>query len=194
MARAINDWVSEKSSPAAMQPCLFDGATIRVFRWMSCDGHSTAFQGMLELPVATLLRYHTPPILLDQLQNISILHLRYRTLFHPNLSLSLSDKQSVERRRETRLKSNQPVVVTALGLMGMPPMSGRVLDMSGSGLRLRLANPLPCGSPVKVESEHLVMVGEVSRCEEQRDGYSVGLSLFHVTPTPEKPGRAIMGA
>jgi hypothetical protein len=92
-----------------------------------------------------------------------------------------SDKQEVERRKEYRLKANQPVIVTALGLMETPPMSGSVLDMAGSGLQLRLPKPLPCGSPVKVESQQTVIVGEVARCEENGDGYNVGLTLLHIS-------------
>jgi hypothetical protein len=84
-------------------------------------------------------------------------------------------------------------MVTALGLMGMPPMSGRVLDVSGSGLRLRLPNPVPCGSPVKVESQQMVMLGEVARCEDDLEGYAVGLMLFHTMPVPAKPSRVIIG-
>ncbi len=77
-------------------------------------------------------------------------------------------------------------MVTALGLLGMPPMCGRALDMSGSGLKLRLPNPLPCGSPVKVETQHMVLLGEVRRCEgdagDKNGGCIVGLALFHSAP------------
>jgi hypothetical protein len=58
-------------------------------------------------------------------------------------------------------------------------MSGSVVDMAGSGLRLWLPKPLPCGSSVKVESQQAVIVGEVARCEENGDGYNVGLTLLH---------------
>ncbi len=99
----------------------------------------------------------------------------------------------MERRKEPRLKANQPVMVTPLGMIGMPPMSGRVLDMSGSGLRLRLPNPVPCGSPIKVESQHMVMLGEVSRCQDDDGDYIVGLMLLHTASVAGKPSRAIMG-
>jgi hypothetical protein len=87
-------------------------------------------------------------------------------------------------RKESRLKANQPVMVTPLGMIGMRPMSGRVLDMSGSGLQLLLPNPVPCGSQIKVESEHLVMLGEVARCEDDHGDYIVGLVLFHTATVP----------
>jgi hypothetical protein len=98
----------------------------------------------------------------------------------------------MEHRKEPRLKANQSVMATPLGMIGMPPVSGRVLDMSGSGLRLVLPNPVPCGSPIKVESQHMVMVGEVCRCEPDKSVYTVSLILFHTATVADKPSRAIM--
>jgi hypothetical protein len=88
----------------------------------------------------------------------------------------------MERRIEPRLKANQPVIVSSFGLMQMPPSVGCTLDMSGSGLRLRLPNPIPCGSPVKVESEHMVMLGEVSRCQFEGGCYTVSLMMLQSGP------------
>lgn len=108
--------------------------------------------------------------------------------FHPS-----ADKPSVERRREPRLKGNQLVTVTPLGLMGAPPVSGSVIDMSGSGLQVRIPCPVPCGSPVRVEAPHLVMIGEVNRCDEhtQEDSffYVAGLTVRQIAPAGEKPAR-----
>ena len=56
------------------------------------------------------------------------------------------------------------------------------LDISGSGLRVWMPNPIPCGSPVKVESKQMVMVGEVGRCQADGEGYVVGLMVFHSEP------------
>jgi len=99
----------------------------------------------------------------------------------------------MERRNEPRLKANQPVVVTPIGIIALPPMSGRVLDMSGSGLRLALPNPVPCGSPLKVENGHMVMVGEVCLCDPGSSGYTVGLTVLHTATVADEPARAIMG-
>ena len=68
--------------------------------------------------------------------------------------------------------------MTTMGLMSMPPIAGRILDISGSGLRMRTANPVPCGSPVKVESQHTTMLGEVCRCQFDGDSYVIGLMLL----------------
>lgn len=98
----------------------------------------------------------------------------------------------MECRKEPRLKANQPVKVTPTGMIGMPPMSGHVLDISGSGLRLVLPNPLPCGSPIKVETGHMVMLGEVCRCEPDQNAYLVGLIVLHTATVADQPSRAIM--
>jgi hypothetical protein len=88
----------------------------------------------------------------------------------------------MERRKEPRLKANQPVTVSSLGLMKMPSVAGRTVDVSGSGLRLRLPNPIPCGSPVKIEGEHMVMLGEVSRCQFEDGGYTVSVAMLQSGP------------
>jgi hypothetical protein len=76
--------------------------------------------------------------------------------------------------------------------MGMPPISGRVVDMSGSGLQLRLPNPVPCGSQARVESEHIMMLGEVSRCQDDGNDFIVILRILNTEPVADAPSRAIM--
>ncbi len=75
----------------------------------------------------------------------------------------------------------------------MPPVEGRVVDISGSGLRVRVPNPLPCGSPVKIETKNMVMMGEVARCEDMGDGYLAGLMIFNTTTVADKQSRVIIG-
>jgi len=65
----------------------------------------------------------------------------------------------------------------------MQPVSGRTIDVSGSGLQLRLPNPIPCGLPVKIEAEHMVMLGEVCRCEFDGAGYVVSVAMLQSGPT-----------
>ena len=71
----------------------------------------------------------------------------------------------MERRREPRFPADARVTVTLLGAVTQPPMPGRVEDMSGSGLRLRLPAPIACGAPVKVEGDDMLLLGEVCRSQ-----------------------------
>lgn len=82
-------------------------------------------------------------------------------------------------RCEQRLSANTAVTITVLGILGEPKAAGTVIDMSGSGLRLQLSLPIPCGAPVKVETADMLLLGEVVRCEPLGSAYSIGLSLSH---------------
>lgn len=86
----------------------------------------------------------------------------------------------MEQRRERRLSVNTPVMVTLQGMLGDPQMSGNVLDMAGSGLRVRTAMPVPSGARVRVETAETTMLGEVVRCEPLGSEYALGLALSEV--------------
>ena len=85
----------------------------------------------------------------------------------------------MDSRRERRLAVNTPVAVKLLGMLGEPTATGRVLDMSGSGLRLTLPAPMPCGAQVRVEAESMLMFGQVVRCQPTDSAYSLGIALSH---------------
>jgi len=70
--------------------------------------------------------------------------------------------------------------MTVLGYRPGPVVSVRVLDLSGSGMRLRSNLPVPCGMSVNVESNNLVARGEVCRCEPERDSYTLGIQVFNI--------------
>lgn len=53
------------------------------------------------------------------------------------------------------------------------------MDVSGSGLRLRTPLPMPCGAMVRVDASEMLMLGEVCRCDPERDAYVVGIELSH---------------
>ena len=73
-------------------------------------------------------------------------------------------------------------MVSSCGLMKLPPVAGRAIDMSEQALRLRLPNPIPRGSPVRVEAGHLITLGEVIRCQYDAGGYIVSLMLLQPGP------------
>jgi len=54
-----------------------------------------------------------------------------------------------------------------------------VLDISGGGLKLRVPAPVPCGTPVKIDGKHTLMLGKVCRCEPEEGAYTVGVQLSH---------------
>ena len=82
---------------------------------------------------------------------------------------------------ESRLKANQAVIVSSCGLMELPSVAGRVIDVSAKVLRPRLPHLIPCGSPIRVGADS--MMGEVRRCQYDFDGYIVSLMLFQPAPS-----------
>jgi len=90
----------------------------------------------------------------------------------------------VNSRRESRFKPNQEATVNVLGIIPGPKFTATVLDVSGSGVRLRGPLPVPCGATVEVEANHSISHGTVRRCEPERDEYVLGVQIT-VTTTLE---------
>src|SRR5258706_15849844 len=83
----------------------------------------------------------------------------------------------VERRREDRLPANSTVAVTVLDVEPHRTMSGMVRDISNHGLGLKVPSPIACGSPVKVEGDNILLLGEVRWCVQFESGFNLGLHV-----------------
>jgi hypothetical protein len=85
----------------------------------------------------------------------------------------------VERRKESRVKLDikQPVILTVLGAKGNHVIEAYLLEISGSGLQLRLPKAVAYGAAIKIESGNTLMLGEVYRCEPEAGAYTVGVRL-----------------
>jgi hypothetical protein len=85
----------------------------------------------------------------------------------------------MERRLERRLAANEPAVVTELDLRHPRPKGGLIVELSGSSLTMKLPEAIAPGTPVKVETWNMLMLGEVVRCEPAGDGFRLALMLRH---------------
>ncbi len=83
----------------------------------------------------------------------------------------------MEHRKEGRFKPNQNATLRVLGMMPGPVMEACILDISGSGMRLRSQLPVPCGAPVEVEVNHTLSHGRVCRCEPKQHSYELGVQV-----------------
>lgn len=83
-----------------------------------------------------------------------------------------------ERRRMPRIAAREALVVTILA-QSFPPISGVVENSSASGLRLITSSPLALGSPLRLQTQGLMLLGEVIYCEPRSGEYAVGISLEH---------------
>lgn len=85
----------------------------------------------------------------------------------------------MERRKDYRLPTNEPVVVTELGTFRGSPMGGMMRDMSGTGMLLKLPRAIACNTPIRVEASDLLLLADVARCLPEGDGYLVGIIIRH---------------
>lgn len=78
-------------------------------------------------------------------------------------------------RAERRICLDTTAELTVTG--ARPRFTVRVIDMSSSGLGIKLDSPLQTGEPAYVELEHGVAFGEIRHCQKTADGYRAGLSV-----------------
>ncbi len=79
---------------------------------------------------------------------------------------------TLERRGEPRIKAGHSA------LLRMPealPLEVWVLDVSSRGARLRIPEPIPVGSAVRIEAKEMLLFGTITRCELLDGAYEVGI-------------------
>jgi hypothetical protein len=86
------------------------------------------------------------------------------------------------------LETNEPVHVTVLGQYETKFL-GRIKNFSGRGIGLLAGQPAPLGSAVKLESGHILLLGEVRYCRPEGDGFAIGLDLEHALYNTEELAR-----
>ena len=84
----------------------------------------------------------------------------------------------MDSRRERRFETDQPATVTCLRTGSQ--LTGRIVEVSGGGMRVLTPLRLPADDTVKVECNDTLWLGEVSYSEQVPEGgYATGLRLEH---------------
>jgi hypothetical protein len=96
-------------------------------------------------------------------------------------------------RREPRLPIRLPGAVVALSANGDESGPGMVLDVSVSGMRLKIQRRVATGTMIFVEMASTIVVGEVRRCFSAQNGqFEAGIEvtdiLSDIRPPQESPG------
>lgn len=78
-------------------------------------------------------------------------------------------------RVERRIRLDAPGVLNSPCLPG--PVSVRIIDMSSSGLGVKIQAPITVGDLAYVEMEHGVAFGEIRHCGKIEGGYRAGLFI-----------------
>jgi len=90
----------------------------------------------------------------------------------------------MERRKEPRTPAQQRAKLTILGREGAPPASVVLEDFAAHGVRLRAAAQVAVNTAVQIETDDLVILGDVCRCSPAENGgsppaYYVAVKVAH---------------
>ena len=94
-----------------------------------------------------------------------------------DLTVLKSPSANADRRKEPRYGSSGSARVLVPYVSEPQTLSAQVLDVSKSGLRLRLSVPIAPGTLVQIELKSIVASGEVRHCRKDGEEYSVGIQL-----------------
>lgn len=86
----------------------------------------------------------------------------------------------MERRRSNRFFLDRPVRVTLLTPNSARDLvfEARMLDLSENGMRVLLDAPVAAGSPIRVDADSCIFLGEVCYCApDPEGGWSAGVVL-----------------
>ena len=84
----------------------------------------------------------------------------------------------MDRRIESRFHVDESVQVTVLD-QTQPVVAGRLVNLSGKGMRLSLDSEVPVGAPVRVDMDGTMLLGEVCYCYPEGATWALGLRLEH---------------
>ncbi len=58
-------------------------------------------------------------------------------------------------------------------------MGGSILEISGRGLLVSVASPAACGTPVRIEGEDTLLLGEICRVEHSGEQWKLAVRVRH---------------
>lgn len=85
----------------------------------------------------------------------------------------------MDQRHEPRFTTNQPVIVTVLGNPDRVH-AARICNASGRGLLIEMATDVPPGTPLKIEANDSILLGEAVYSRGGENLYLLGVELDQV--------------
>ena len=85
-----------------------------------------------------------------------------------------------ERRREPRYPTDRLTLVHILGRTLAEPILCRILDYSGTGLRIRTQKPIPPGTGIRVSLRESFAIAKVCYCNPAEGGFDHGILVEEV--------------
>ena len=94
----------------------------------------------------------------------------------------------MDLRSEPRFPTDEPVRVTVLGGTKFEA-NGRIVNVSGRGMRLRINARVPVGAAIRVDVDGSLLLGEVAYCQADGEFFAVGLQLEQALTISEELSR-----
>src|ERR1700689_3152838 len=100
----------------------------------------------------------------------------------------LSSQGRHDQRVAVRYKVRESAIVTRCDPPDFAPAIGQVMDVSTTGLSIRLEMPIHRGTQVQVQVEKAAVFGTVRYCREvSKNTYDVGLIIYQMVIRPGAP-------
>lgn len=101
----------------------------------------------------------------------------------------------MERRSELRVSANQKVSLMVMG-ESRRELEGTAIELSGCGMRIRIAEPAQAGDPVRIELQDALLLGEICYCRPDGNAFLIGLEIHEALSGLKdlaKLNRALLG-
>jgi hypothetical protein len=83
-----------------------------------------------------------------------------------------------DQRKAERQEVHQAAIVSVLGTTTQV-LHGEILNLSEGGIQIWLDQPLGYASLVRIEYDDNLVLGEVVYCQQEQEGWLVGVSIEH---------------
>ena len=105
-------------------------------------------------------------------------HIMSLPLVAVDLEADLALDRTVDQRQAERHEFSHPAKVSAVGTPDQI-LHGDIRNLSEGGTQVRLDEPLPPFTLVRIEYDDNLLLGEVVYCEQEQSGWLVGLRIEH---------------
>lgn len=87
---------------------------------------------------------------------------------------------ALDRRREVRLPCSFTIVRAHMDEQDAP-VTAELVEVSSTGMKLYVAEPMPVGTRLTIDTGSMIVMGDVRYCARHSDqSYSIGLMMFDV--------------
>ena len=102
----------------------------------------------------------------------------HATLVDESVSLDRRLDPDPDQRQAERRQISHPAIVSVAGTLDQV-LHGMIRNVSEGGTQIRLDQPLPPSTLVKIEYDDNLLLGEAIYCQRDQSGWLVGVKIEH---------------